>query len=68
VLVTDLPISRADRTTAAVRERASEDPASVSGAPSHPEGPEVVWAIDRWTNEGGFVPDVDADFDPWRRH
>lgn len=59
VLVTDLPISRADRATADVRGRVSAEPSSVSSAPPHPEAAAVVWAIDRWNNEGGFVPDVD---------
>ena len=34
----------------------------MSTTPAHPEHAEVVPAIDRWNNEGGFVADVDAGF------
>jgi hypothetical protein len=34
---------------------------------SHAEPTEVVAAIDRWNNEGGFVPDDDAGPAAWRR-
>lgn len=67
VLVTERPIFRADRATAENIWHASQEPRVVSSEPAHPEGDEVVWAIDRWNNEGGFVPDVDAGLDSWRR-
>jgi hypothetical protein len=36
-------------------------------ATSRPEPTEVVAAIDRWNNEGGFVPDDDTAPGEWRR-
>lgn len=66
VLVTDLPISRADGAMPDVRRRAPQEPYGPSSAPSHPERSELVLAIDRWNNEGGFVDDSDASLGRWR--
>ena len=65
--VIDLPTFRADRASADVRGRTSPEPYAVSSAPPHPEPAEVVLAIDRWNNEGGFVADVDPGLDLWLR-
>jgi hypothetical protein len=45
-----------------VRRRAPHTPRAASSAPAHPERAEVLLAIDRWNNEGGFVYDADVDF------
>jgi len=63
VLVTDLPTSR----TPDVRRRARQEPSAIWSAPSHGERAEVALAIDRWNNEGGFVPDLDAGLHRWLR-
>jgi hypothetical protein len=65
VPVTELPIPRADCTTPDARRRAPQKPYADSSTPSHPERAEVVLAIDRWNNEGGFVADVDAGLNSW---
>jgi hypothetical protein len=62
--VIDPPIPRADPRVR-VRRRAPHTPRAVSSAPAHPERAEVLLAIDRWNNEGGFVYDGDADLGGW---
>jgi hypothetical protein len=64
--VIDPPIPRADPRPR-VRRRAPHTPRAVSSAPAHPERAEVLLAIDRWNNEGGFVYDADAAAWPSRR-
>jgi hypothetical protein len=36
-------------------------------ATPHPQPADAAAAIDRWNNEGGFVPDDDAGSGAWRR-
>jgi hypothetical protein len=67
VLVTERPIPRTERVTADEVWRASQEPPAKLRAPARPEGDEVVWAIDRWNNEGGFVPEADLILDSWLR-